>query len=546
MKKNEHGSFRVKLVFSQTLYSQSAASVTMGSLAAYLRSAGLPTDLCLLGKRSLHNADIILGDSVSENVVIAKPNFKDFRTMFPLLERLKKFGSVRRIFFCGPFAKLNASDLMAALGWLDGIFIDQPETSAGLLLETMTSDFSTWDFASPGSISRNPLTAVIGEHKLLTQPLPLSALPFPVRDIEEVEDVGYVNMEASRGCFFDCSFCHVPLAAEISKLNVRDPVLVVDEIQALHRKLGKTLFIFNDSCFWSTKKDDARILRFCEEIAKRKLDVRFYVYLKGEPFIGDDVLEVLVKAGLVRIFLGVENSVKTSLALYRKKIKSDLYSTVKAKLDPLGVNIHIGYITIEPTSSLDDVLSNIEYLYSIGKLFRLGVIMEPVRVVPGSHLHVDLITAGLLDKNLRYDELTYGYRFMHEEVGCLLHEWKNLFEGELKEVAYGFEYYSTTGELLRVLACRQDPKFAELLPEHYASFNTVKQQGMDLLLEYFKASIKSARAGVTGSISDPKSNQKFIAEFRRITADFAVLYAAIISVVKWYGGERIVREVYIG
>ncbi|PIR38944.1 MAG: hypothetical protein COV34_00120 [Candidatus Zambryskibacteria bacterium CG10_big_fil_rev_8_21_14_0_10_42_12] len=543
-------SFRVKLVFSRTLYSQSVASVTMGSLAAYLRSLGLQTDLCLFDKNSLHNTETILGDNTQGNIVIAKPNFKDFQSMIPLLERMKRVGSVQRVFFCGPFAKLNAKDLMSRMAWLDGIFMDQLEASAARLLSTMTEDCTSWDFLSHGVISRNLKTRTVEDHRPLADPVPLSDLPFPARDIEMEENVSFVNIEASRGCLFDCSFCHIPLMSEMpskaSQLNVRDPVLVVNEIEQLNREMGKTLFIFNDSCFWSTKKDDSRILRFCDEITRRNLDVRFYVYLKGEPFAGDEVVRELAKAGLVRVFLGVENSVKSTLATYRKKVRSDLYEVVKAKLDPLGVNVHIGYITVEPHSSLDDVLSNVEYLYHIGKLFRLGVILELVRVIPGTSLHRQLLKEDLMPSKLGYDELTYGYRFVHEEVGCLLREWKKMLECQLKCVTYGFEYYSTTGELLRVLVERLDQKFTFLLRDRYEAFNQKKLHGMNTLLEYLRTSIESARIGKASLASDIDHNRHFISEFTQITNDLAVLYRGIVSLIRQNGGERAVREVYTG
>lgn len=545
----DRNSFRVKLVFSRTLNSQSAASVTMGSLAAYLRSSGFQTDLCLLDKKELHNDDTILGNSFHRNIVIAKPNFKDFQTMIPLLKNLKRHGLAKRVFFCGPFAKLNAQSLMSEMEWLDGIIIDQIEASAKCLLSTMSQDLESWNVASPGSLSRNPITLVVEKHVRLMNPIPLSDLPFPARDIETGEDVLYVNIEASRGCLFDCSFCHIPLMSEISvkglPINIRDPVLVVDEIEWLNKELGKTLFIFNDSCFWSTKKDDLRILRFCDEITKRKLDVRLYVYLKGEPFVGDDVLHALVKAGLVRVFLGVENSVKSSLAIYRKKIRPDLYSTLRDKLARLGVNIHVGYITLEPYSSLDDVLSNIEYLFYVGKLFRLGVILEPVRVIPGTSLHSRLVKEGLMDSNLGFDEITYGYMFAHKGVGVLLRQWKAMFEGTLRDAAYGFEYYSTTGELLRVLAERLDNKFVSILHDHYEAFNTEKVRGMQLLLDYFRSTIADAKNGPGPSTGETQCRE-FAHRFSQMANNLAVLHAGMISVMRANGGERAVREVYMG
>lgn len=547
MYKIDREAVRIKIVFSQTLYSQSVASVSMGSLAAHLRMSGFQADLCFLDKGDLVSFETRLGDG--DYIVIAKPNFKDFSVMFPLLERLKSFGGTKRIFLCGPFAQLNADKLMSQFGWLDGIFVDQLEASSVRLLSTMSEDFVNWDLLSPGSISRDTKSGLVGGHVPLSAPIPLSNIPSPARDIEMMEDVSYVNIEASRGCLFNCSFCHIPLVSKSprngSSLNVRDPVLVVDEIERLNKELGKTLFIFNDSCFWGSEKDDARILRFCEEIARRKLDVRFYVYMRGEPFIGDKVLLALVKAGLVRIFLGIENHTESSLVRFRKKIGPNSYEILKKKLDPLGVNIHIGYITFEPHSSLDDVLSNIEYLSDIGKLFRLGVILEPVRVIPGTILHSELIKEGLMSSGLSFNEVTYGYRFEHEEVGRLLREWKGLFEGHLKKVAYRFEYYSTVSDILKILSERLDPRFSLLLNGRYKMFRAKRLEGMNLLLEYFRSSIDSVRHSMYGSVVCVKQNRRFTEEFTQVTEALGVLYGDIVSFVRENDGERAVREVYM-
>jgi radical SAM superfamily enzyme YgiQ (UPF0313 family) len=548
MEKIDKTPVRVKLVFSRTLNSQSAASVSMGSLAAYLRSLEFNADLCLFDAARPDDAEKRVAGIAAQNIIIAKPNFKDFQTMFPFLARLRKAGQIGRVFLCGPFAQRNAESIMSGCVWCDGVILDQMEASAGSLLAALNKDLSVRAQETRGCLLRDPQTGMIAPRLPSAGAVPLSALPFPARDIEVMEDVGYVNMEASRGCRFGCSFCHVPLVAEMSAAgaarNIRHSASVVDEIERLNKDLGKTLFIFNDSCFWSTREDDKRILAMCDEIMRRGLDVRFYIYLKGEPFIGDKVLRALVKAGLVRVFLGIENSVPSSLAVYRKKIPADLYAKVRAKLDPLGVNIHIGYITIEPYSSLDDVLSNLSYLLRIGKLFRLGVITEPVRVVPGTSLHSSLIRDGLIDPALSYDNVTYGYRFAHDEVGRLLHAWKTMFDGHLEGTASGFEYHLTTGELLRTLATRLDAKFADIFKEPFAVLNAKKIQGMEMLFGYLASTIECARVGEVRHAGDPGRNRGFIEGFKTVAGEIEALHASIVSVVRERGGGRAVRELY--
>src|SRR5207253_10506672 len=95
---------------------------------------------------------------------------------------------------------------------------------------------------------------------IITNTLSLDELPLPKRTIEVREATSHVNLEASRGCHFNCSFCH------LSKTSVsfRSPQNVLKEITFLNRKLRKTFFIFNDSCFWASPADNERILEIAD------------------------------------------------------------------------------------------------------------------------------------------------------------------------------------------------------------------------------------------------------------------------------------------
>ena len=274
-----------------------------------------------------------------------------------------------------------------------------------------------------------------------------------------------------------------------------------------------------------------------EEFIRRHLDIRFSIYLRTDPFISHNVLAALAKAGLVRVFLGVENHVESSLALYRKRVHTDSYTSIKRIFDPLGVNIHIGYITFEPYSSLDNIFSNVEYLFEIGKLFRLGVILEPVRVIPNSTLHERLIADQLMPPGMSYGRITYGYRFVHEEVGQLLREFKRMFCENLQGVAYDFEYYCTVGEAPAHPCGTAQSRFASLLKRTSILRHSRKKiQAMKLLFEYFRSSIAHAKTGSAHLAGDSNHNAEFILAFKDMTNSIATSYADIVTFIKESGG----------
>ncbi len=414
--------------------------------------------MCFLERDNLHKVHKILIDRGKNNIIIAKPNFKDFRELFSILRELKKQNMVDRVFLCGPYASLNAESLMKIESWIDGIILGEPEKTVLELVNAFLDNGLNCDIKCLGGIWRNSRNGIVIKSVSIISPLSLNELPFPARDIEKIENGNYINLEASRGCIFNCSFCHIPLISGFSgkggKIDARDPKLVVNEIECLNKKLGKTLFIFNDDCFWRSHNDDERILEFCTELRERRLDIRFYIYLRCNPFIGEPIIKKLSEVGLVRVFLGIENVSLKSQKVFNKPIRHYTYERIKRILDRHGINVHIGYIAIEPYTTLDGVMLNIDYLYRINKLFRLGVIVEPVRVVPGTKLYYKLIQDGLMAPNLKYHEITYGYRFAHPEVKKILSGFQKMFLNYLHSWSYKFEYYCTTGELLKVLAER--------------------------------------------------------------------------------------------
>lgn len=90
---------KIKLIFHRTLLSQSGASLTMGSVAAFLRKHGQDVDLCFLEKQDIHAVEKILKDRKKFNIIIAKPNFKDYEELFVVLSGLKKYKKIDKVFF---------------------------------------------------------------------------------------------------------------------------------------------------------------------------------------------------------------------------------------------------------------------------------------------------------------------------------------------------------------------------------------------------------------------------------------------------------------
>ena len=452
------------LLYYRTLYSQSVASLTIGSLAAYLRSRNIPTTIHLLRRTQLKENEMTLLlpilhtlDKDPQTIIVAKVNFKDFDVLIPLLKKIYETRKCQRIFLCGPFATLHHNSIMLENPWLSGILYGYPEKAAEEVITKIKNgeDFSCVNggifWSQKGMIEKTGNDAFIA----------LDDLPFPARDIEIYEPETLANIEASRGCAYRCSYCHINpshICAGMTNRDVRSMKKVVEEIEYLNKKLGKQFFIFNDSHFWMNKNDDQRILSFCDEIKRLGLNINYYIYLRCRPFPDESIIKAMAETGLARVFLGVENSSEKTISLFKKGTKSYIdFFTVKGLLSKYHINIHIGFIVFNPLISIGEVRENIDYLYRINKLPRIGILNEQIRLVPNSEFSKMVHEAGLtVDNNRSYHTFTFGYNYKYNNVAELYREIDHFYRVVTNSLPYDVEYFCVTGQLLIDLCAKKN------------------------------------------------------------------------------------------
>lgn len=138
------------------------------------------------------------------------------------------------------------------------------------------------------------------DHRLY--PAPLSGLP-------------HTLIITSRGCPFGCTFCTAHLFYG-SKLRLRSPVRVVDELEAVHRDQGVGLFTFWSDTF-TLNRD--HVVAICREILERKLAVEWMCNSRVDR-VDPELLRRMAEAGCSIISFGVESGDQTILDNVRKGI----------------------------------------------------------------------------------------------------------------------------------------------------------------------------------------------------------------------------------
>jgi radical SAM superfamily enzyme YgiQ (UPF0313 family) len=125
---------------------------------------------------------------------------------------------------------------------------------------------------------------------------------------------GALNIQTKRGCGFECVFCSYPLI-EGSKVRMRSPGAVVDEIEAAREQLGVRHWFFVDNIFNVPIRHAKQI---CEEIAARGLDIEWSGYLNPK-FVDEELCVLMARSGCKAIEFGTDAGSPTMIANLKKE-----------------------------------------------------------------------------------------------------------------------------------------------------------------------------------------------------------------------------------
>ena len=119
----------------------------------------------------------------------------------------------------------------------------------------------------------------------------------------------------ARGCPFTCSFCSQWKFWR--DYRVRDPIKVVDEIEALVRDHDVGFFILADE---EPTIHRRKFIAFCEELIRRDLGVLWGINTRVTDILRDEkLLPMFRRAGLVHVSLGTEAAAQLKLDRFNKE-----------------------------------------------------------------------------------------------------------------------------------------------------------------------------------------------------------------------------------
>ena len=195
----------------------------------------------------------------------------------------------------------------------------------------------------------------------------MACSPVPRWDLIEPDHYVTMPIQFSRGCPFDCEFCDI-VAMYGRVPRTKSPSQVIAELEALRRAGWRDMVFIVDDNFIGNRK---RVKALLAELAAWRSRVRTRMGFLTEASINladdEELLELMVRAGFKKVFVGLESPVAESLEECRKVQNSrrDLAAAVRT-IQRSGLQLMGGFIVGFDHDPLDIFRRQFEFIQRAG------------------------------------------------------------------------------------------------------------------------------------------------------------------------------------
>jgi len=324
---------------------------------------------------------------------VSSPSFNaDLRIAAKVREVL---GRDKKIIFCGLHAPMYEPQFLDRHPEVDMVMVGEYELT--LAEAAVAAAQGAGLDQVPGLILRDgagrPFTT--GPRQVIED---IDALPWPARHFLPMmnywDNPGelpppILQMWASRGCPYGCTFCNWPQLMNGNRYRARDMGQVLEEIEQVSAEYGFKSVYFDDDTFNVGKQ---RMLAFCREKKRRGLDFPWAIMARAD-LMDREILEAMAGAGLTGVKYGVESADERLTDHVNKNL--DLGKAVEnIKLTKaLGIRVHLTFMFGIPGENRRTVNQTINLAKELDPNSVQFSILTPL---PGTKIYQELLDKGHL------------------------------------------------------------------------------------------------------------------------------------------------------
>lgn len=355
---------------------------------------------CLLidgvGERATEDSYIQRAIAFQPDVTIIEVSTASLPTDIRQATRIKEACPHTKVVFCGIMVDMYRPEFLNEYPVVD--FVMKGEYDF-VVLELMKALEANSDGSKVHNLVYRGSDGIAAETERRDSIGDLDSLPWPSRrhlpmmnyhDCPGGIPTPSLQMWSTRGCPFTCTFCAWPqIMYNDNKYRKRNPVDVVDEVEAMKKEYGFRSFYFDDDTFNIGKK---RILALCEEISRRDLKMPWAAMSRADTS-DRETLREMKRSGLQGIKFGVESGSQELVDNAKKSLDLDRVVEACAITRELGIRTHLTFSFGLPGETWETVRKTINFAKQLDPDTLQFSLMTPF---PGSTFYEEMKEKNML------------------------------------------------------------------------------------------------------------------------------------------------------
>ncbi len=235
--------------------------------------------------------------------------------------------------------------------------------------------------------------------------------PVPLWEICDLGKYASASIQYSRGCPFNCEFCDI-ITLYGNKQRTKNIAQIISELELLYRLGWKgSVFFVDDNFIGNRRKLKREILPYIIKwMEKRSYPFTFYTEASINLADDEELMDLMVKAGFNRVFVGIETPNEESLSecgKFQNKGRDLVYSVKKIQAN--GLEVQGGFIVgfdNDPPSIFE---RQIKFIQKSGIVTAMVGLLNAPR---GTKLYKRLASENRLIKEATGDNTDFSINFI--------------------------------------------------------------------------------------------------------------------------------------
>jgi radical SAM superfamily enzyme YgiQ (UPF0313 family) len=299
----------------------------------------------------------------------------------------------------------------------------------------------------------------------------LTRTPLPDLDLVKLKNYSAVGIQFSRGCPFNCEFCDIiEIYGRRPRTKSNEQILSeLDQLQA--RRWRGSVFLVDDNFIGNKRK----VKELLPALAywNNKHGKPFTFFTEASLNLADDqeLLDMMKKAGFIRVFLGIETPVEASLKEAQKlqNTRRSLLESVRL-IQSYGIEVMAGFIVGFDNDPEDVFDRQVEFIKESAIPLAMVGLLE---ALPGTQLFRRLLKEGRIVDEGRGNNMDLQLNFIPKMDAQRL---INGYQSILKRIYERDAYY----DRVRSFLSQYHPvnRVRHSLADYRAFFRSLLKQGM--------------------------------------------------------------------